>query len=81
MVQRQVMAIVRANVFATLSNTVAAMQEIVGKRLDAQIHVDNILNEYSYSGVNLSSSLLGGTSVLLALPTKRTAGARITYRF
>lgn len=50
-------------------------------QFDVQVFVNNVFNDDAYTGVQSTTSLLGGNAVVLSMPVKRNGGLRVRASF
>jgi iron complex outermembrane receptor protein len=63
------------------ANKVNVRTGISSEHLDVQFFVNNVFNDKSYTGVQTTTSLLGGNAVVLSMPVKRNGGIRVRFGF
>ncbi|EJU12816.1 TonB-dependent receptor [Novosphingobium resinovorum] len=63
------------------ANKVNLRTGISSEHLDVQFFVNNVFNDKSYTGVQTTTSLLGGNAVVLSMPVKRNGGIRVRFGF
>lgn len=63
------------------ANKVNLRTGIRSENADVQLFVNNLFNDKSYTGVQTTTSLLGGNAVVLSMPMKRSGGIRVRFGF